>query len=702
MEKNFVNLNRELSTYLSEEEIKHIKHAYIFAVNAHEGQMRKSGEPYIIHPISVATVLAEQKLPAKVIISGLLHDVVEDTEITMEELAEEFSQEVADIVDGVTKLGNIHGLSSDQVKAANHRKIIMATAKDVRVILVKLADRVHNMSTIKYMNEAKQKVIASETLEVYTPIAHRLGMYRIKWELEDLSFKVLNKEAYDDIANKINMKREMREEVVRKVIEDTTNIIEENNIDALIKGRSKHIYSIYKKMKSKNLDFDELTDLFAFRIIVNTIPECYSVLGIIHENFKPIPMRFKDYIPTPKHNLYQSIHTTVINEEGFPVEFQIRTKEMDLTAEYGVASHWMYKSDDQSSEVQKLIDYKIEWLRDLNLSSDNAEFMSQFKNDVFSNSLIVYTPKGDVIELPVGSTVLDFAFYIHTKVGVRAVSALVNDKVVSLFYKLQIGDVVQVVTSEVSEPSISWIHKVKTARAKEQIKKYYTNMEKQHIRHESYKLLVKVATDFGIHNIKERLSDEKIDILLIEFDAANKDQFLYYIAMGSINIDDVINFLKETKKVKKNYFSHVIINDEKRNYTTKLCRFCSPIAGDNIVAHLNKDYRDLPEYVVHRDECNHLASTLYEAKWNIDNLQPTYPCRVSISIKDEKNSVLPVFQVISDLGVNITSIYFRAGIGNFASGKISFEISTIKGYETLKNRLISLDVVEKIERIIEV
>ncbi len=707
MEVNFVRLHSELEKYLNEDEIQSVKKAFIFAVNAHEGQVRKSGEPYIIHPISVAIVLAEQKLPVKVIISGLLHDVVEDTDVTMQELIDIFGQDVGDIVDGVTKLGNIHGMPTDQIKAANHRKIILATAKDVRVILVKLADRVHNMSTIEYMNEAKQKVIASETLEVYTPIAHRLGMYRIKWELEDLSFKVINKTAYDDIANKINMKREKREEVVRRVIDDTTNIIEQNQVDAKIKGRSKHIYSIYKKMKSKNLDFDELTDLFAFRIIVNTIPECYTVLGIIHENFKPIPMRFKDYIPTPKHNLYQSIHTTVINEDGFPVEFQIRTKEMDLIAEYGVASHWMYKSDSESDEVQQLINYQIDWLQQIvenndSTIEDSLDFMNQVKNDLLSDSLIVYTPKGDVVELPVGSTTLDFAYYIHTDIGSHAVSAQVNDKVVSLFYRLQIGDVVEIITSPVAEPSIGWIQKVKTTRAQEQIKKYFVNMEKQQIRHEALKVLIQTCEQNGISTIKQRLEEDKIAPLLLEFDVNSKDQFLYYIGIGSIQITDVIDFINENKAAQIEYKSDIIIENQVKDYHSKMCRFCSPIPGDEIVANAHKEFNNQAEFMVHRIDCPHTNDESIIATWNYDNLNSSYPCRIKVRIIDEKNTVLPIFSAIADMEINITSIYFRASVGKYASGRISFEVATLKDYKLLSDRLTSLDVVKNVARIIEV
>ncbi len=702
---NIISLYNEVAKYLSDKDQERVKDAFKYAYEAHDGQLRKSGDPYIIHPISVTTILAKQRLPVTVLIAGLLHDVVEDTQVTYEDIEREFSKEIADIVDGVTKLGNINSLSTEQIKAANHRKIILATAKDVRVILVKLADRVHNMSTIEFMNEAKQKVIASETLEVYTPIAHRLGMYTLKWELEDLSFKVINRDAYDEIVERLDMKRSKREEVVRKVITDVTDIIEDHEVDALIKGRSKHIYSIYKKMKTKNLDFEDLTDLFAFRVIVNTIPECYTVLGIIHENYKPIPMRFKDYIPTPKHNLYQSIHTTVITSDGFPIEFQIRTKEMDLIAEHGVASHWMYKSDEETIDVQQSITYQIEWLKQLAETTEqdhesSLEFMHKIKSDVLTNSLIVYTPQGDVVELPVGSTVLDFAYYIHSNVGNQAVSARVNEKVVSLSYKVHIGDVIEIVTSSVAEPSISWLQKVRTTRAREQIKKYFNNAEKQSIRHEGQKLLVKVGLDMGVDNIKTLIEEDRIDPLLIEFDSQSRDHFLYDLGIGLISLGDVIKFIKDAVSSKIDYRSDIII-DTDANYTSRMCRFCSPIPGDEIKTQVHNHFNNEVEYMVHRTGCGNIREDAIDSMWNYENLKETYPCRLEISILDEKKTVFKVFETIGACELNVTSIYFRASVGNEARGRISLEVNTLKDYEHLYERLMQLDVVSNVDRIME-
>lgn len=702
MENNYQKLYEIMEQYLPKNDIEDVKKAYIYAHNAHEGQIRKSGEPYIIHPLSVAIVLAEQNLPKTVIISGLLHDVVEDTDKTYADLVDKFGIEVADIVEGVTKLGNIPGLSPDQVKAENHRKIIIATAKDVRVILVKLADRVHNMSTIKYMNESKQKIIASETLEVYTQIAHKLGMYRMKWELEDLSFKVLNKRAYDEIASKLQMKRKEREEFVNATIDETKEILKNHGIEAKIVGRSKHIYSIYKKMKNKNKDFEELTDLFAFRIIVKTEPECYTVLGFIHQNFKPIPLRFKDYIPTPKHNMYQSIHTTVINEKGIPVEFQIRTTEMDVTAEYGIAAHWMYKEGIE--QTKEPINYGVDWLSDaLKVSNvDNSlEFMTNIKNDILGSSLIVYTPKGDVVELPEGATVLDFAYYIHTRVGNQAVSAKVNNKVVSLFYPLQIGDVVHVITSDVATPSISYIQRVRTSRARESIRKYFKNMERQSIRNEGSKLLVKYAMENGIDNIKEILTVEKSAFLLVEFVSKSLDDFLYAIGIGAIQIEEVVSYIKTSKSVDKTDDNLVLIKGASASDDDiKMCRFCSPIYGDEITATLNPVKDSKTKYHIHRPDCAHAIEKI-DAIWNEGMREQIFLARISLDILDIKDSIVKVISAISKCQLNITSIYFRAGIGKLAAGKISVEVTSVKECERLLEVLSSLDNVYHVERTYE-
>ncbi len=702
MELNYKELNQIMHQYLEESDIEEVYEAYIFARKAHSGQFRKSGEPFIIHPVAVSIVLAEQKLPKKVLICALLHDVIEDTDVTYEEIANKFGQDVADIVEGVTKLGNIQGLTNDQVQAANHHKIILAAAKDIRVILVKLADRVHNMRTIKHMRDESKKKIATETLEIYAPLAHRFGMYRIKWELEDLSFKCINRKAYDDIANRLQMKRSERDNIVNRITVDTTDIIAENGVDARIYGRSKSIYSIYQKMKKSGKEFDDLTDLFAFRIIVKTIPECYRVLGIIHENYKPIPMRFKDYIPTPKHNMYQSIHTTVLTMWGIPIEFQIRTEAMDQTAEYGIASHWMYKSDTESETLQDLAKSRVDLLRRATESgngSDAKEFMDAIKLDYFSKNLIVYTPKGDVVELPEESCVLDFAYYIHTNIGHKAVSAKVNDKVVSIFHRLQIGDVVQVITSEIAEPAISSIHLVKTSRAKEAIQKYFKNLKKNNFRKEGDRIVKHVMAKEGItdfddyitqHNLKQKLWDK--------FNVETADDFYYEIGSGSINLKTVIAFIHDNENQTDYLIDKDILISDDQEYTHKLCTLCSPIPGDEIYALPKKNCLGKNHYIIHRQGCIENKEKI-EAVWN-PREEDLYIVRFNFEIIDEKGSMAKVLKALSEMDKNMTSVYLRAGIANEAVGRISVELKNYKEYKDVRSNLIQLENVKKVVRTI--
>ncbi len=701
MELNYKDLNKIMHQYLGEDSIQDVHYAYEYAKRAHSGQFRKSGEPYIIHPVAVSIVLAEQKLPKKVLICALLHDVIEDTEITYDDIKAEFGQEVADVVEGVTKLGNIQGLTNDQVQAANHHKIILAAAKDIRVILVKLADRVHNMRTIKHMRDEKKKKIATETLEVYAPLAHRLGMYRIKWELEDLSFKCINRKAYDEIAAKLSMKREERDQIVNKITVEAMELLDKYEVNASIYGRSKSIYSIFQKMQKTGKDFDDLTDLFAFRIIVDTIPECYQVLGIIHENYKPIPMRFKDYIPTPKHNMYQSIHTTVLTIWGVPIEFQIRTTQMDQTAEYGIASHWMYKSDNESETLNDLAKSRVDLLRrvtESNSNSDAIQFMNEIKLDYFTKNLIVYTPKGDVVEIPEDSCVLDFAYYIHSKIGNRAVSAKVNDKVVSIYQKLDIGDVVQVITSDIAEPSLSSMQFVKTHRAKEAIKKYFKNAERNNIRHEGQRLLNQFALENGIAKFDQYLIENNMkDFILARFDVESFDELYYEIGIGDIQIQAIMgaifaNDVKDEQATK----AEIIIEGVKDTAPHKFCRLCSPIPGDEIYATIKN--KSTNEYMIHRTNCK-INHNPINASWN--KVKTVYPVRINITILDETGSMAQVLGALSEMDKNITSVYLRAAIGEEALGRVTIEVKNIEEYKTIKTKLLQLTNVNSVARIME-
>ncbi|MBQ4301433.1 MAG: bifunctional (p)ppGpp synthetase/guanosine-3',5'-bis(diphosphate) 3'-pyrophosphohydrolase, partial [Lachnospiraceae bacterium] len=468
--------------YHPSDDISMIEKAYKVARDAHEGQARKSGEPYIIHPLCVAIILADLELDKETIVAGLLHDVVEDTVMTTEEIEKEFNKEVALLVDGVTKLGQLsYDADKVEVQAENLRKMFLAMAKDIRVILIKLADRLHNMRTLKYMAPEKQKEKARETMEIYAPLAQRLGISKIKIELDDLSLKYLKSEAYYDLVEKIALRRQERDDYVQSLVDEVRKHIEGAGIEAEIEGRAKHFFSIYKKMVNQNKTLDQIYDLFAIRIIVNSVKDCYAALGVIHEMYTPIPGRFKDYIAMPKPNMYQSLHTTLIGPTGSPFEIQIRTYEMHRTSEYGIAAHWKYKESGEGSTLNKE-EEKLSWLRQIlewqQDMSDNKEFMSLLKSDLnlFSDTVFCFTPSGDVKNLPNGSTPIDFAYSIHSAVGNKMVGAKVNGKLVPIDYVIQNGDRIDIITSQNSRgPSRDWLNIAKSTQAKNKINQWFRN-----------------------------------------------------------------------------------------------------------------------------------------------------------------------------------------------------------------------------------
>ena len=465
-------------------DINIVKKAYDLACDAHKTQKRESGEPYITHPVDVAIILAEMGMDTSTIVAGLLHDVIEDTEYTYEDIKNIFNEEIADLVQGVTKLGKIEYKTKEEQQADNVRKMLLAMAKDIRVIIIKLADRLHNLRTLKFMPKEKQKQKAKETLDIYAPLAHRLGISKIKWELEDLSFRYLHEEEYYDLVKEIAEKRVERETYISEIKEDLYKKLEDSEIDCDIDGRPKHFYSIYKKMVNKNKSIEQIFDLTAIRILVNTVKDCYGVLGIVHTIYKPIPGRFKDYIAMPKPNMYQSLHTTVIGPQGKTFEIQIRTFEMHRTAEYGIAAHWKYKEGDTQEERENTFENKLAWLRDMlewqKETSDAEEFIEGFKIDLFTDEIFVFTPKGVVINLPSAATPIDFAYRIHTDVGNRCVGAKVNGKIVPLDYNLKTGEIVEVLTSKNAKgPNIDWLNIAKSNQAKSKIRQWFKKIKKE-------------------------------------------------------------------------------------------------------------------------------------------------------------------------------------------------------------------------------
>ena len=527
-----------------------VEKAYYLAKSAHEGVLRKSGEPYIIHPIAVANILVDMELDIETISAGLLHDVIEDTDYTYDDIEEMFSKEIADLVDGVTKLGQIKYQSKEETQAENLRKMFLAMAKDIRVILIKLADRLHNMRTLKYMPEEKAKYKAKETLEIYGGIAHRLGISKIKWELEDLALRYIDPDGYYDLVDKVSMKRSQREEYISRIVNLLQEKFNEVNIDCEVYGRPKHFYSIYRKMKNKHKTFEEIFDLTAVRIVVDTIKDCYAVLGMVHTLWVPMPGRFKDYIAMPKANMYQSLHTTVIGPEGEPVEIQIRTHEMHNIAEYGIAAHWKYKegtmsNDEKMEEKLKWLRQMMEWEKDL---KDPQEFMDALKEDVFNSQVYVFTPKGDVIELPAESTPIDFAYRVHTNVGNKCVGAKIDGRIVPIDYKLQNGNIVEVLTSSNSNgPSRDWLNIVKTPNAKSRIRQFFKKERREENVDRGNTILER---EFKKHDIpqKDPLVEKYMALVAKKFNQPSVEDLIATVGYGGIMSSQVVSKVKEDRK----------------------------------------------------------------------------------------------------------------------------------------------------------
>ena len=557
----YAELIEKVKKYHPSDDVSLIEKAFNIANNAHLGQLRKSGEPYIIHPICVATILAELELDKEAIVSGLLHDVVEDTVMTLDEIAEEFGHEVAVIVDGVTKLGQLsYKPDKVEVQAENLRKMFLAMAKDIRVILVKLADRLHNMRTLQFMKPEKQKEKARETMDIYAPIAQRLGISKIKIELDDLSLRYLKPDAYYDLAHNIASKKSEREAFVRSIVDEVEKHMQDGGIQAEVTGRVKHFFSIYRKMVNQDKTLEQIYDLFAVRIIVDSLKDCYAALGLIHEMYTPIPGRFKDYIAMPKSNMYQSLHTTLIGPTGVPFEIQIRTFDMHKTAEYGIAAHWKYKEDPNGKNVENSEEAKLTWLRQIlewqRDMSDNQEFMGMLKNDLdlFSESVYCFTPTGDVKEIPAGSTPIDFAYSIHSAVGNKMVGARVNGKLVTIDYKIKNGDRIEIITSQNSRgPSRDWLNIVKSTQAKNKINQWFKTEFKADNILKGKEQLERYCKAKGIV-MNEIVKAEYIESVIRKYGFRDWDAVLAAVGHGGLKEGQVINRLVEedNKKKKKN------------------------------------------------------------------------------------------------------------------------------------------------------
>lgn len=727
----FEELMASVKTYINKKEnLTLIENAYAFAYEHHKGQFRKSGEPYIIHLLQVSYILTQLNLGPKTICAGLLHDVIEDCDICKEEVAQKFGEDVASLVESVTKIGALKFKDEKEYLASNHRKIFIAMAKDVRVILIKLADRLHNMRTLQYMSEEKQHKIASETLDVYAPIAHRLGISEIKNELEDLCFMYLNKEKYYEIAKLVEARKFERDEQVKKMIQDISELLDTQHISYRIFGRSKHLYSIYKKMVTKNKRFEEILDLLALRIITSSDGSCYEILGHIHANYRPIPGRFKDYIAVPKVNMYQSLHTTIVGDAGHIFEVQIRTEEMNEVAEQGIAAHWRYKENAyNASEVnQKEIEDKLHWFKDFNLMSDEVnddamEYMNLLQRDIFEANVYVMSPMGRVIALPNGSTPIDFAFRIHTEIGLHTVGSTINGALMPLNTKLKTGDVVDLKTSKQSAgPSEDWLKFVKTANARNKIRSFFQKQET-----DKRSTFVKKGEEILADELHKRHLDpliymepKRIANILNEMSFSSYADLMYAIGVRQVNAQPVIERLAKHKinRPLDNEALAEIYNRQdhsKRKLPSKsgicvagidtikieLASCCSPIPGDDIVGYISNG----KGVKVHRKECPNIAnekSHLIDVYWDENREERNYLVKLIVLSTDRNFLLSDIVTIVSQCKVGLAHI--DSTVNNDYLNvltRMSIEVKDAAHLRTLITNLQKISSVLSVERVIQ-
>ena len=734
-DKEILELVDKIKRYAPKADVSLVEKAYYFGKNAHDGQFRKSGEPYFIHPIAVAGILSDMELDIETIVAGLLHDVVEDTDYTYKDIEKEFGKDVANLVDGVTKLGKIKYQSKEETQAENLRKMFLAMAKDIRVILIKLADRLHNMRTLKFMPPEKARSKATETLEIYGGIANRLGISMIKWELEDLALRYIDAEGYYDLVDKVAKKRSQREDYIQNIL----NILKQSFINVGIPcevyGRPKHFYSIYSKMKNKHKNFEEIYDLTAVRIIVDTVKDCYAVLGMVHTMWKPMPGRFKDYIAMPKPNMYQSLHTTVIGPNGEPVEIQIRTKEMHNIAEYGIAAHWKYKEGNTQSvannaeEKLQWLRQMIEWEKDL---KDPQEFMNALKDDVFNSQVYVFTPKGDVIELPAGSTPIDFAYRVHTNVGNRCVGAKIDGRIVSIDYNLQNGNIVEILTSSNSNgPSRDWINIVKTPNAKSRIRQWFKKERREENIERGNEILEKEFKKYGLQ-LKDSVIDKYMLLIAKKFNQQSIEDLVATIGYGGIMVTQVVPKIKELyekefkkyqkqeqdnqineiekhkltdeeyKKKRKNSSCQGVVVKGLDNILIRFAKCCNPLPGDEIIGYVTKGRG----VAVHRADCPNALSSdqffknrMVEVSWSSAN-NSKFEAEIQIKAVDRRGIVNDITHIVVVEKVSLNGINARKGKDDLVSVNLLVEVNDINELTVLMKKLKSIPNVEDVYRVI--
>ncbi|OWZ83614.1 (p)ppGpp synthetase [Natranaerobius trueperi] len=722
----FFTLKEKIKSYqFDDSNFDLLDRAYEYAKKQHGEQKRSSGEDYIIHPIEVALVLAELELDIDSISAGILHDVIEDTSVTKEDLEEKFGDEIALLVDGVTKLSKFNFKSKEEHQAENLRKMFFAMASDIRVILIKLADRTHNMRTLQYLPERKQKATAKETMEIYAPLANRLGIYKIKWELEDLAFRYLEPEQYYFLAEKIVQKRKEREEYIKKIQVDLQKKLDEMGIEGEIQGRPKHLYSIYSKMQKTSKDLNEIYDLIALRVIVNNVKECYAVLGTVHTLWKPVPGRFKDYIAVPKPNMYQSLHTTVLCPQGNLVEIQIRTWDMHRTAEYGIAAHWRYKEGNNKDGkfAQKVSWFRqlLEWQQD---TSDAKEFMEHLKVDLFSDEVFVFTPKGDVIDLPSGSTPLDFAYRIHTDIGNTCIGAKISGRMVSLDYQLDTGDVVEILTSKQATPSRDWLNIVKTSQAKNKVRQWFKRQKREENIQRGREMIekeVKKLKIFPLKILKESSYQQKV---IERFNMKSYEDLLAAVGYGGITVNQVLGKFQEFFKenLKRSEINTTISEDENlsryideekprkktkdsvkveglENISTRFAKCCHPLPGENIIGFITRS-RGI---TIHRSDCQN-------AKHRLKNKESTVPVywddatnnnfQVSIFVYalDRQGMVQEIMKILGESKISVAAINARTDNNHVSVINLTVLIRNHSHLQFVIDRLHQVKDVFKVQR----
>lgn len=705
---------------------KLILKAYEFANQNHKGQLRKSGEPYIIHPVQVAYTLSTLNLDDETICAALLHDVVEDTNITRQDIVKEFSESIAEMVDGVTKLSKLQYITEKEQQVEDYRKMFLAMGKDIRVILIKLSDRLHNMRTLKYLKRDRQIAIAKETADLYAPLANRLGIYSLKWELEDLAFRYLEPEEYYELVDGINKKREERLQFIENIMDEIRAVLKKQKIDAEITGRAKHLYSIYRKMQRDNKSLDEIYDLFALRILVNSVKDCYSALGVVHELYNPMPGRFKDYISVPKPNMYQSIHTTLLGPKGTPFEVQIRTWDMHRIAEFGIAAHWAYKeasflggkkanvtvSEDKLAWLRET----LEWQKDM---QDPDEFLKTLKTELFEDEVYVFTPKGDIKVLPRGSTPIDFAYNIHAEIGNKTVGAKINSKMVPLITKLNNGDIVEIITSDNSKgPSRDWLKFVKSTGAKTKIQQWFKKAQREENIEKGKDIIEKEIKKIGMTH-SQLFKTEWVQAALDRYKYNTIEDMYASIGFGAIspvkiisrileeyrkehneeNIEEKLEALSRTKQNVNKVSKSGIIVKGIDNCLVKLSKCCNPLPGDNIVGYITKG-RGVS---VHRSDCTNIGDLVTEENriidvaW-IDDTKASYNVDIEIYANDRSGLLADIIHIISEQKAKLMAVNSKANKERIAITEVTVEVENTDELNKLLKAIRKVDSVYEVTR----